>query len=218
MKAFWTTAGDETSWPEWVQQMCATPASDTARQLVTSLLPGSQHWALDIGCGTGRSFQLLVDRGYQVVGVDPVPQAALASKTTAQHAGLPAWAVQATASRLPLRTGSIKAILAIGVLYHLGPTEMDAALSEIYRVLYSGGEAFLHFLDIDDWRQELGEPVMNGFFPLPGYRAVVTYFANGDTLHQMISLAGLVIQSSVLKVQTDDQGERRDWFLHCSRP
>lgn len=218
MKAIWTTAGDETSWPEWVERMRAAPASDTARQLISSLSPGSQGWAVDIGCGTGRSFQLLVDRGYQVVGVDPVPQAALASKNSAQEAGLPAQAVQATASQLPLRTGSVKAVLAIGVLYHLGPTELDAALLEIHRILHSGGEAILHFLDIDDWRQELGEPVVNGFFPLPGYRAVVTCFATGETLHQMIPSAGFIIQSSILKVQTDDQGERRDWFFHCSRP
>jgi len=217
MKIIWTLAGDETSWPEWVQRMCDTPASDNIRQLISSLSPGSRGWAVDIGCGAGRSFQLLVDRGYRVFGVDPVQQAALASKTTTKQAGLPAQAVLATASWLPLRTGSVKAVLAIGVLYHLGPTELEAALSEIHRVLQPGGEAILHFLDIDDWRKELGEPILPGNIPQPGFRAVVTCFATSKTIHRMITCTGLKIQSSILKVQTDDQGERRDWFLHCTR-
>lgn len=72
MKAIWTTAGDETSWPEWVEQMRAAPASDTARELISSLLPGSQHLALDTGCGTGRSFQPLVDRGYLLSAINSV--------------------------------------------------------------------------------------------------------------------------------------------------
>jgi ubiquinone/menaquinone biosynthesis C-methylase UbiE len=217
MDEIWTIAGDETSWPEAVNRMATTAASETMRQLVTYLKPGSQQWAIDIGCGAGRAFLPLNEKGYRVIGIDPISEAITASQIRVKDRALSAWPVLATGNHLPLRDESAKAVFAIGTLFHLSPVEMEAALCEIKRVLFVGGEAILHFLDHGDWRQKLGKRRRKDEIPMPSYRAVVTCFCSEDRIRRIIKASGLTIQDSFEKVQIDDEGERRDWFFHCVR-
>lgn len=96
---------------------------------------------LDIGTGEGQLARLAAATGNrQVVGIDP---------TTAQiveahlRAGGPCYA-RADASRLPLATAAFDAVVACLVFEHI--VEVDAALSEVARVLRTGGR-FLIFLN-----------------------------------------------------------------------
>jgi SAM-dependent methyltransferase len=217
METIWTIDGDETSWPGWANRMATSAASETIRQLASELPAGHRNWALDLGCGTGRSFVPLNQNGYQVIGVDPTFQAVTASLSRAKNEALPACPILAIADRLPIRSESMAAIFAIGILYHLSPAELEAALLEINRVLLEGGEAILHFLDIDDWRSKLGKQIDIEDIPMPSYQAVVTCFCAEEVIRRTIHASGLTVQSSVLKKQNDEDGERRDWFLHCIR-
>jgi ubiquinone/menaquinone biosynthesis C-methylase UbiE len=217
METIWTIAGDETSWPGWASRMATSTASETMKQLASDLTPGSQQWALDIGCGTGRSFLPLNQNGYQVIGIDPIHEAIIISQSRAKNENLSAWPIWATADWLPIRNESIKAIFAIGTLYHLSPIELEKALTEIKRVLLVGGEAILHFLDLDDWRRKLGKQIRIDDIPMPSYQAVVTCFCSEDVIRTTIHTSGITVQNSVLKTQYDEEGERRDWFFHCVR-
>jgi SAM-dependent methyltransferase len=42
--------------------------------LIDDLLAGNPHMVLDVGCGTGIASRLLVDRGCQLIGVEPDPR------------------------------------------------------------------------------------------------------------------------------------------------
>jgi ubiquinone/menaquinone biosynthesis C-methylase UbiE len=217
METVWTIAGDETSWSEWASRMATSAASETVRQLAFDLKPGSQQWAVDIGCGTGRSFLPLNENGYQVIGIDPIREAIKASQTRAKNEDLSAWPILATSNELPIRNESVMAVFAIGILYHLSPRELEDALLEINRVLFVGGAAILHFLDLGDWRKKLGNQIRSENIPLPSYQAVVTGFFSEAAIRRTILSSGLTIQNSFQKVQNDEGGERKDWFFHCIR-
>jgi ubiquinone/menaquinone biosynthesis C-methylase UbiE len=217
MRRIWTVAGDETSWSEWAKRMSTSSASETVKKLASDLSPGSQQWAIDIGCGTGRSFTPLIENGYQVLGIDPTYEAVKASKKRSENEGLSAHPVLAAANQLPIRNGSVKAVFVIGTIFHLNPFELEDALLEIKRVLWIGGEAILHFLDSGDWRKRLGEQLLDEDIPKPSYRAVVTCFCSEEEIRKMIENAGLIIKRDFQKVQEDEEGERREWFFHCVR-
>jgi len=123
--------------------------------------------------------------------------------------------VQATANQLPIQSHTMRLILALGVLFHLGPAELDDALQEICRALDKEGRALLHFLDIDDWRRNLAESVNAEDLPSPSYHAIVTCFCSQDVVQNKINSSGLKIERRELKTSTDEQGERREWLFYC---
>lgn len=96
---------------------------------------------LDIGCGDGQVSRLAARQGVeQVIGVDPTW-----NQLTVAHerAGGPAYA-RAGAAQLPFPDGSFDAVVACLVFEHI--RDVDVAISEVARVLESGGR-FLFFLN-----------------------------------------------------------------------
>jgi SAM-dependent methyltransferase len=100
------------------------------------LLPPEGRIA-DVGGGPGTHANHLVDRGYEVVLVDPVPRLlALAEQTTGGRARC----VLGDARHLDFDDESFDAVLLMGPLYHLpDPRDRLAALFEAARILRPGG-------------------------------------------------------------------------------
>ena len=123
------------------------------------LRPGLR--VLDVGCGHGRHAAVLAARGLRVVGVDLSSRLLGIARVASQgwrSPHPPAW-VEADASALPLRSGSVDACLCIAVVHHL-PQRSDrlAALTEIRRALVPGGQVFLSVWAADQPRfRELRE-------------------------------------------------------------
>jgi SAM-dependent methyltransferase len=92
---------------------------------------------LDLGCGKGRFARALRDRGASVVGLD------LSAAMLAEAIGVDR--VQATARRLPLKTGCFDGAIAIETLEHLESSACFAVFQEARRVLKPGG--FLAIVD-----------------------------------------------------------------------
>ena len=98
-------------------------------EAVRFCLPDGARRVLDLGAGTGKLTEVLLDLGFDVVAVEP---------SEAMRALLPARAeaLDGDAEHLPLPDASVDAVL-VGQAFHWFDTE--PALAEIARVLRPGG-------------------------------------------------------------------------------
>ena len=92
---------------------------------------------LDLGCASGRFVKALSALGARVVGVDRSLQ--LLHTASKNAAGSPV--VLSTATRLPFADSTYDGLLCIEVIEHI--PGLEAALSEIARVLKPGGRAII---------------------------------------------------------------------------
>ncbi len=104
-------------------------------------LPAGSRVA-DVGCGPATMVRDLLDRGYDVIGLDIAPKMIedarrrFASEPRARFEVCPA-------DTLPLPEGSMDAVLAMGLMEYLNDEE--SVLREIARVLRPGGLAILTY-------------------------------------------------------------------------
>lgn len=108
---------------------------------IAAQLAGTAH-VLDVGCGEGQVSRLAVGLPGvgSVVGVDPT----WAQVVEAAKRGGGVVVGRAGADRLPFSSGSFDAVVACLVFEHI--TDVDAAISEVGRVLRPGGR-FLFLLN-----------------------------------------------------------------------
>lgn len=88
---------------------------------------------LDLGCGKGRFASRLLERGANVVGLDP-------SHSMLAHGGGFA-RVRGSGRRLPFPTGGFEAAISVEVLQHVGSPA--PILREVHRVLRPGGRVLI---------------------------------------------------------------------------
>ena len=219
MPIVWTLNGDETSWPVWATDMANSPASPLAEELLTVYKPDpkSTRRALDLGCGVGRAFSPLRRAGFEIVGLDPVLSGLGLARERAKKESIPARLVCGVASLPPLPSSSMDLVLAVGVLFHLSPLELDLALDSINRILRPEGEAILHFLDFSDWRKSLAGVISPEQAPTPGYNAVLTSFCSDDVLEDRLVAGGLRIKSLVPRSKNTERGRQCDWIAYCRK-
>lgn len=112
------------------------------KDILNRVLPDPPAEVVDVGGGPGAYACWLLERGYAVTLLDPVPRhveqarEAIAARGAAERAN----AVVADAVQLPLEDGTADAALLLGPLYHLTEREeRDRALREARRVLRPGG-------------------------------------------------------------------------------
>jgi len=94
------------------------------------LLPPPPKRVLDLGCGEGRVGAVLVERGYEVMGVD-------SSETMVELARDRHPALCADAAALPFEDGSFDLAVAYMSLFTMD--DLDGAIAEAGRVLLPGG-------------------------------------------------------------------------------
>jgi SAM-dependent methyltransferase len=106
------------------------------RSVLRDHLPDGVGTIADIGCGTGFNLKVWQGFGDRVLLLDRFP----ADARTTAHGNVASWIMCGDATLLPLRAGSVDAIVALDVLEHV-PDAM--ALAECARILRSGGMLFL---------------------------------------------------------------------------
>ncbi len=124
--------------PRWDS---AEPPSEL-EHLIDALRPGC---ALDLGCGTGASAIYLGRRGWDVVGVDFVPEAIATAKARAVSAGSSASFVVGDVTHLREAgvTGPFDLLIDIGC-YHAIPEGLrDAYAAEVTAVARPGADFYL---------------------------------------------------------------------------
>jgi ubiquinone/menaquinone biosynthesis C-methylase UbiE len=90
----------------------------------------------EVGVGTGRIALPLVERGIRLIGID-LSAAMLAQLRANAGGAMPFPLVRADATRLPIRSGSVGAVLAVHVLHLIRPWR--AAAAEMVRIVRPGG-------------------------------------------------------------------------------
>ena len=116
------------------------------------LLPAGARTVLDLGAGTGKLTTRLVERGLDVVAVDPIPD-----MLEVLRASLPATlALEGTAEEIPLEDNSVDAVL-VAQAWHW--VDSSRATPEVARVLAPGGRLGLVWNirdEHEDWVARLG--------------------------------------------------------------
>jgi SAM-dependent methyltransferase len=120
-----------------------TPGHDRAHERLNfpsflDLLPPPHGRTLDIGCGEGRVGAVLVERGYDVIGVDSSPR--MAELARERHES-----IVADAAALPFPDSSFS--LAVAYMSLMNVDDLDGVVAEAARVLERGGHlcaAVLH--------------------------------------------------------------------------
>lgn len=117
------------------------------------LLPAGAHEVLDLGAGTGKLTTRLVERGLDVVAVDPIPE-----MLDVLRGSLPdTRALLGTAEEIPLADNSVDAVLVAQAWHWVDPAR---AIPEVARVLRPGGRLGLVWNTRDErlgWVRELGD-------------------------------------------------------------
>ncbi len=116
-------------------------AQRTDIDIVTALVEVDGRALLDIGCGSGATARLLVERGASVVGVEPDPVQAQRNREAEPLDGLTL--TEGRAEALTHKDGSVDGVLFFRSLHHVPAGAMRAALEEAARVVRPGGFIFV---------------------------------------------------------------------------
>ncbi len=119
------------------------------------LLSAGARNVLDLGAGTGKLTTRLVERGLDVVAVDPIPD-----MLEVLRASLPETpALLGTAEEIPLEDNSVDTVLVAQAWHWVDPAR---AIPEVARVLRPGGRLGLVWNTRDErlgWVRELGNVI-----------------------------------------------------------
>jgi SAM-dependent methyltransferase len=113
------------------------------------------HDVLDLGAGTGKLTSRLVERGLNVVAVDPIPELLDVLRTTLPDTP----ALLGTAEHIPLPDNSLDAVLVAQAWHWFNP---ERAVAEVVRVLRPGGRLGLLWNVRDErlgWVKDFGRIV-----------------------------------------------------------
>ncbi|WP_193046073.1 class I SAM-dependent methyltransferase [Mycolicibacterium baixiangningiae] len=119
------------------------------------LLPRGAHTVLDLGAGTGKLTTRLVERGLDVIAVDPIPE--MLEVLTGALPDTPA--LLGTAEEIPLADDSVDAVLVAQAWHWFDP---ERAVKEVTRVLRPGGRLGLVWNTRDErsgWVKDLGSVI-----------------------------------------------------------
>jgi SAM-dependent methyltransferase len=126
------------------------------------LLSPDARDVLDLGAGTGKLTIRLVERGLDVVAVDPIPE--MLELLSASLPGTPA--LLGTAEEIPLPDNSVDSVLVAQAWHWFDP---ERAAKEVARVLRPGGRLGLVWNTRDErlgWVKDLGRIVGHEHDPL----------------------------------------------------
>jgi ubiquinone/menaquinone biosynthesis C-methylase UbiE len=129
--------------PEYVRERERQPSFVAQKRLVLEMLDGLGGRALDIGCGPALMEEALLERGFEVWGVDASPRMIdFARERMAGHRmAARCHLSMGDAERLGFAEGFFDAIVSMGVLEYL--PSYDGMIAEMHRLLRRGGVAVL---------------------------------------------------------------------------
>ena len=140
---------------------------------VASVEPGMR--VLDVGCGRGEILRHCARLGARTYGIDYADVAVKMSHDVARAEAAsmqpaPIGVYRADAKFLPYPNATFDRVLIFDVVEHLFPWELDAALTEAWRVLKPGGMAAVHTAP-NRWYDKYAYPIVRFVRTLQGHGA-----------------------------------------------
>jgi ubiquinone/menaquinone biosynthesis C-methylase UbiE len=134
-------------------------------QNVNTLREYNVKKVLDLGCGTGRHLIHLIEEGFDVVGVDNSPKAIELVSKTLEDTGIRNVELKvADYTKIPWPDESFDAVLCINVIQHGQYSDIQKGVSEIRRILRSGGILLLVTLSTKDVEYGKGKKIEENTF------------------------------------------------------
>ena len=104
---------------------------------------GNGQSFLDLGCNWGRWSIAAAEKGYIAIGIDPSLGAIMAAKRVSDSLGLSIKYLVADARYLPFHQNSVDTVFSYSVIQHLSRQDAGLVLSEVGRVLKTGGTSLI---------------------------------------------------------------------------
>lgn len=105
----------------------------------------------DLGVGLGRHSIFFAQKGFDVSGIDISEYAVNRLKEISDKNNLNIDVRQANMLKLPFDDNSFDVVFSYNVIYHTDTKGFDTVLSEIKRVLRSGGEFYFTMISKNSW-------------------------------------------------------------------
>ncbi len=106
---------------------------------------------LDLGVGLGRHSIFFAQKGFDVSGIDISEYAVNRLKEISDKNNLNIDVRQANMLKLPFDDNNFDVVFSYNVIYHTDTKGFDTVLSEIKRVLRSGGEFYFTMISKNSW-------------------------------------------------------------------
>ena len=151
------------------------------------LPPGQDRSFLEIGCNWGRWCFSAARSGYRVIGIDPSLKSIRAANRIARQLNISATFLVADGRYLPFRAGSFEQVFSYSTLQHLSRENAAAVLSEIQRILCTGGRSLVQMPNVFGIRC-LYHQVRRGF--REGQDFDVRYWRPGELLRTFTERIG----------------------------
>ncbi len=90
---------------------------------------------LDLCCGSGQETQILVDRGWSVVGLDASPRAIARAQANVPQAAF----ITAFAEAMPFGDREFDLVVTNAAMHEMTPPQLQQIVTEVFRVLKPGG-------------------------------------------------------------------------------
>jgi ubiquinone/menaquinone biosynthesis C-methylase UbiE len=164
----------------WEREYSFKPRMWTGRAIHLPELPSGSR-VLELGCGNGKTLEVMARKDWDVVGVDISPTALRLAKEMLSRAdtGSEVELVEADIRSLPFDDASFDAVFAIHVFGHMTADDAEKALKETSRVLRIGGYMLVREFSVNDLRYGKGEVVEKDAF-LNKNGILRKHFSDGD--------------------------------------
>jgi len=116
-------------------------------------------FALELGCGDGKTLLALAKQDCDLLGIDISPAALRIAQAALKKDGHCAQLLQGDVTALPIDDEALDVVVAYHVLDHVYQEDREAASEEIARVLRPGGTLFFRGFSREDLRSKKGEQV-----------------------------------------------------------
>lgn len=143
----------------WYDRRARRAEREEMGQRRRRLLTQASGRVLDLGAGTGESFQHLPPAVTEVIAVEPDPWMLRQAQRRVSDAEVPVWFVRAISEALPFPEGSFDTAIVALVLCTVD--DLEAAVAELHRVLRPGGKLLVleHVRASDDTLAQLQDLV-----------------------------------------------------------